>query len=394
MLAGRAWAMRRNEDIAAAVARNRPQMKAMLTEMVNCGSYTHNPDGVDRVAEIVAREMPACFQREAVESDGYAQHHRFSHVTGPGLPTLMAGHMDTLCPPDGPVRELTERGDRLVGPGVNDMKGGLAVLIWSLKVLEQCGLLDDLSVVCLFNSDEEVGSPTSARLFREMEGRASRALVFECGGPEGTVVTTRKGCLRYRLTITGEPSHFGNLKGRKASAALEMAHKTIAFEALNAADGSLAANVGRVEGGLAANAVAEHATMDVDLRYWTAEAEQKAMAAIEEINASASGPGLRSDLTRLSYRPPLRPSAESMRMFDLIVRLAAELGQPITEEKRGGLSDANWLSHVGVPTIDGLGPCGDGDFTPDEFIFTETLFQRVELVAHLLLALKGRLVTI
>ena len=288
------------------------------------------------------------------------------------------------------MTSLIDRGDKLLGPGVNDMKGGVCVMVWALKILDRLGMLADLPVVCVVNGDEEVGSPTSAPYFRETAKEAARALVFECGGPEGTVVTTRKGCLRYRLEITGAPSHFGNLKGPKSSAVLEMAHKTMAFEALNAPEGELAANVGRVEGGLAANAVAERATMDVDIRYWTLDAEATAREKLEEINAVCHVPGCRSRLERLSYRPPMRPTEESMAMFDMIVRLGEALGTTIVEEKRGGLSDGNWVSHEGCPVIDGLGPCGDGDFTPEEFIHKETLFQRVELVATLLVELAKR----
>ena len=381
--------MQRNPAIARAVEEHRDAIKAFLAEMVNQTSYTHNPADVERVGAMVEREMPSCFELETFPNDRFAAARRFTHAPG-GRPILLGGHIDTLCPPDGPVTSLIDRGDKLLGPGVNDMKGGVCVMVWALKILDRLGMLADLPVVCVVNGDEEVGSPTSSPYFRETAKQAARALIFECSGPEGTVVTTRKGCLRYRLAITGAPSHFGNLKGRKSSAVLQMAHKTVAFEALNAPDGALAVNVGRVEGGLAANAVAEHATMDVDIRYWTLDAEAVAREKLEEINAACQVPGCDSRMERLSYRPPMRPTDESMAMFDLIVRLGEALGEPIVEEKRGGLSDGNWVAHEGCPVIDGLGPRGDGDFTPDEFIYTESLFQRVELVATLLPELARR----
>ncbi|MEW6358589.1 MAG: M20/M25/M40 family metallo-hydrolase [Planctomycetota bacterium] len=377
--------MNRNAAIAAAVAKNRPRILTFLKDLVECNSYTHNKAGTDRIAKMVADAMPRGFEHQRIPNERYGDHHRFLLLREARPTTVLAGHLDTLCPPDDSFNRLTEKGDRLTGPGVYDMKGGDTVLIWALRVLDECDLLDDLSLICIFNGDEEVGSPTSNHIFTGMKGKAARAFVFEGGGTEGTVVTTRKGVARYRLRIEGRPAHFGCLKGRKISAVEELAHKVLAIESLNEPDGSLVANVGKVSGGLAANNVANDAAMDFEVRYWTADGEARALKAIEERMASVSVPGCALRLDRLSYRPPWQPTRESMALFDHIRAVAAPLGQTIIEEKRGGVSDANWLAHAGIPTIDGLGPIGDLDFTPDEYILTETLFQRIELTAHLLI---------
>ncbi len=382
--------MKRNGRIIAAIRKNRERILALLRGLVECNSYVHNKAGVERVAEMILREMPRGFEHERIPSAQFADHHRLSHVRGASSPVVLAGHLDTLCPPESPFRHMAEQGEKILGPGTCDMKGGLVVLIWALKTLELCGLLDDLSVVCLFNTDEEVGSPTSAPLFTALRDKASHALVFEAGGPEGTVVTTRKGVARYRLDIEGKAAHFGCLKGAKCSAIEDLAHKVLAIESLNAPDGSLVANVGKVEGGLAANAVAERANMDFETRYWTADVEARAADAVRKIVSHPAVPGCRLNLNRLSHRPPLQPSPESRALFERICAVAKTLGQNIVEEKRGGVSDANWLAHAGIPTIDGLGPIGDGDFTDQEYILKESLFQRIELTAHVLLSLAGK----
>lgn len=381
--------MQRNEAVAAAINESRADIMAFLTQLVNCNSYVWDRDAVGRVAEMIVEAMPGSFTHEAIAADCFADHHRFSHVTDSSLPVVLAGHMDTLCPPEGRFQRLTEQGDKLLGPGVSDMKGGLTVLIWALKVLERCGLLNGMSLVCIFNGDEEVGSPTSGELFTAMKGKASRALVFEAGGPGGTVVTTRKGVARYRLDIRGKAAHFGCLQGDKTSAVEELAHKIQGVESLNAEDSSLVANVGKVEGGLAANKVAETAVMEFEVRYWDAAVGAKAAEGIEDLAQRPSVPGCDLALSRLSYRPPLQPSSESRAFFDLACKVAQSLGGTIIEEKRGGVSDANWLAYAGIPTLDGLGPIGDLDFTEDEYILKETLFQRIEIAAHLLLALQA-----
>ena len=381
--------MTRDEAIARAIEGSRSGILDFLAELVNANSYTLNREGVNRVAEMVAGEMPACLEHEVIEVEGFAAHHRFSHKVGFGLPILLAGHVDTLCPPESPFNRLTEQGEKLLGPGVNDMKGGITVLVWSLKVLEQLGLLDDFSVVCLINADEEFGSQTSHRLFAEMEGRARRALVFECGGPGGTVVTTRKGVTRHRIDFAGGAAHHACTKVPKVSAIEELAHKALALEAMNQADGSLVVNVGVVDGGLNPNTVAETASLAFEMRYWTPEVEAAALNAVRELIACPTVEGCSMKMSDISHRPPLQPSDESMQLFETIRRVAADLGRPIVEEKRGGVSDANWLSHVGIPVIDGLGPIGDLDFTEDEYIIKETLFTRIELTVNVLLHLRA-----
>lgn len=378
------------EAVVRVVEDDREAILAFLSELVACNSFSRNKAGVDAAAGIVAKQMPACFGHETVASDEFGDHHLFRHSGAGGLPVVLAGHLDTLCPPDPAFDSLSDRGETMVGPGVNDMKGGDAVLVWALKALERCGRLEGFPATVIFNGDEELGSPDSNRLFRAMRGRASSALVFECGGPEGTVVTTRKGISRFRLSIRGRASHFGNLKGPKASAVEEMARKVLAVEALNRPGEGVSANVGRASGGLAANKVAEEAEMDYEVRAWSPEVLAETLRQLGAIAASPDVEGCSLSVERLSRRPPMQPSPASRRLFDLTVALAAELGQTVVEEKRGGVSDACWLSDAGLPTLDGLGPLGDGDFTPDEYIVKETLFQRIALTACLLAELQER----
>ncbi|HRU04868.1 MAG TPA: M20/M25/M40 family metallo-hydrolase [Candidatus Brocadiia bacterium] len=380
---------RARQDIHDFVTSHRGPILSLLEEMVGCNSFSHNKAGVDAVAAMIGRHVPPRFSHQVFRQNELGDHHVYSWLPpGAAKSIVLAGHLDTLCPPDPSFNSLVDRGETLHGPGVNDMKSGDVVLIWAVKALDALGLLDRLPLTIIFNGDEEIGSPTSNAIFSGMAGKASAALVFECGGPEGTVVTTRKGVTRQRLHITGAPSHFGNLKGAKVSAVLEAAHKIIAIEALNRPDKSVVANAGRVEGGLAANAVAEKAVIDFEARYWTPEIEAETRKAIASLVSAPAVPGCSLRVEQLSFRPPMRPTPQSMRLFHTIVALAASMGETIIEEKRGGVSDACWLSHAGIPTVDGLGPLGDHDFTPKEYITKETLFRRIELTANLLIEMR------
>ena len=372
------------DEIKKLVKANQGKIFAFLKKMVACNSYSHNKPGIDNVGKMIKNEMPKCFSATTVKHNQYGDNYIYRHNNFSKKPILLVGHMDTLCPEDASFNRLAVAGNKLIGPGVNDMKGGLTVLIWSLKILERAGALKEIPITCIFNSDEEIGSVFSDRIFKNMRGKAGLALVFECGGPAGTVVTARKSNARFRLNITGVPNHFGNLKERKVSALEELAGKIIVIESLNRSDKSVAANVGKAGGGLAANAVAEHAFMEFEVRHWSPDIEKETLRRIRQIASTPNVTGCRLDIEIMGHRPAMKASEKSMKIFNLIVKTGKELGQKIIEEERGGLSDGNWLSYVGIPTIDGLGPLGDGDFTRNEFIFKQTLFDRIELVSNLL----------
>jgi glutamate carboxypeptidase len=373
-------------EVRRCIAEIREPALHLLGELVACDSYCHNKAGVDRVGDLVTAAMPACFEHQLIPEAVCGDHHIYRHSVPGRLPILLAGHLDTIGARDEGFDCMESRETTLVGPGVADMKGGDVVAIFALRVLERCGLLDDIPVVCIFNGDEELGSPRSHPLFCDMRDKVSAALVFESGGPEGTVVIARKGIQRYRMHITGKGCHFGNLHEAKVSAVLELAHKVLAIEALNREDGSLVTNVGRVEGGLLANCVAGEASLDYELRYWDAALAEEVEGHVQALLASTVVPGCELRNERLSHRPPMQVAPD---LYARVRVVAESLGLPAGEEKRGGVSDACWLSHVGIPVVDGLGPLGDCDNTCDEYIVTESLFQRIELTANLLLTLNS-----
>lgn len=371
------------DNINRAIAKFRPDIMVFLADIVGINSFSRNRTGVNRVAERVVASLPRGFSCRTISGKDLGDHHICTRLRAGRAPIILAGHLDTLCPEDPEFNKLIAAGDRLLGPGVNDMKSGVAVIVWALRVLEECGLLNQLSIRCIFNGDEELGSFNSYSIFAEQRGNAQAALVYECGGPEGTIVTTREGIQRFRLTVTGKGAHFGNLKERKVSAIEELAHKILDVEKMNG-DPNLSVNVGRIEGGLAANKVAEQSFMDFELRYWDPALQNRVNEFVASLVKTIAVPGCQCRVEGLSHRPPMKPTPESRRLFERIAGLGARLGETIKEEKRGGVSDACWLADAGIPTIDGLGPLGDNDFTRDEYIRAETLFQRIALTAHLL----------
>ncbi len=374
--------------IAQFVLANQARILDFLKAIIECPSASSDAAGVNRIGEIISRAMPQGFEREVVQKPPYGNHLIFKHLRPPQIPVVLGGHMDTICPPG--FDKLTREGNRLRGPGTADMKGGLVVMIWALKTLEECGLLEQLPVICIFNADEEVNSPTSRDIFKGMHGKAAAGLVFECAGMNNSAVTTRRGIAIFDLTIKGKPGHAGLYQGAKSNAILEAAHKVIQIEAMNRPDQSIATHVGIIQGGEAYNAIPKDCRMTIDLRCWDPAIGEQAEAQLHRIAGATIIPGCATTMVKRTFRPPMRPDAAAQSLFELARKIAAELGQQLPPEERGGGSDASWLAHVGIPSLDGLGPIGANDFTDQEYILESSLFERISLVANLLLNLNHR----
>jgi glutamate carboxypeptidase len=294
-----------------------------------------------------------------------------------------------VYPPDTFDSGVVLQGSYLLGPGVADMKGGIVVMVGTLWALDRLNVLPGIPLLLAFNGDEEIGSPRSGKMLMELARSSRLGLVFECGGPEGSVVTARRGLHRYRLEIGGEAGHAGNHSGDKKSALVELAHRILELEALNDPEAGLSVNVGRVSGGSAANVIPGKAEAEFEVRF----SEQRQSDEIEERMRALTNSPYHSSLmvhaTRSHSRPVMARTSATPRLYQEAARIAGKIQISLSEESRGGASDANLLAASGLPTIDGLGPIGEMDHSENERILKDSLFQRVELLVHLLWNLKA-----
>ncbi len=354
-------------------------MLMLLKELVEINSYSHNKAGIKRCLEIFAKNFPDCFEVVAQEDRLLAKNHSYSSGY-----VLLVGHMDTVFPPEGNFNSFSRDGDFIRGPGVYDMKGGLIVALYALRFLEYLQKIEEIPVSFLINSDEEIGSPGS-RTFIIEEARGARfALVFEGGGPKGEIVCGRKGKLGYLLSTLGRAGHAGFFVDNKPSAILEMAHKIISIEALNSQSQGISANVGTIEGGLGPNIVPARCRASVDIRFSRMSQQEELVQRIDKIAQECKVRGVRTVLEKISERPPMEPE-KNMPLWKKVEEIAYLLGQKISCEMRGGVSDANFISHSGTMVLDGLGPIGGDDHSPQEYILGRSLAPRIELTAHILL---------
>ncbi len=302
-------------------------------------------------------------------------------------PVLLLGHFDTVWPVGTLDRmPFREQDGRLHGPGTFDMKAGIVVAMLAVRALRQVrGAVPDL--LMLWTGDEEVGSRTSRSLIEETARASSAVLVLEPSLPGGFVKTSRKGVGEFEITVHGVSAHAGLDPGKGASAIHELARIIVALEALQDLDRGISVNVGVVTGGSRPNVVADRATARIDVRVPTMEEAARVAAAIRMLQPSRST--IRLEISGGIERPPLERSAAVVRLYQEARRVAAALGRDLEEGAAGGGSDGNFTAALGVPTLDGLGPEGDGAHAAHEHVRVADLTWRGAFLAAFLEAVSG-----
>jgi glutamate carboxypeptidase len=359
-------------------------MLALLEKMVRIQSGTFNKQGVDQMGRLIT----STFQSNAVSCQVMEQDTFGNHIVVTSLckkrfdkQILLSGHMDTVFPKDTQFNWYKEDNTHCFGPGVIDMKGGLVAGIFALKALDNEKLLKKIPVKFFFNSDEEIGSPSSKNYIQKEARNSAFAFVLETGGRNGEIVTGRKGNLSLELKIKGIAGHAAFAGKDKASAIAELAHKIIAFESLNNLDRGISVNVGKVKGGIGPNTVPEHAMARIDFRFTRIADRADLEKRISEITKKKDIPKTSSHFAILSSRPPMPASEQNKELFQAVQETAASVGLSVSEEFRAGVSDANLIAGEQTPVIDGLGPIGAMDHSEDEYLIKESLLQRSALLA-------------
>lgn len=355
-----------------------------LRELVLQPSFSQHKHEVDAAGRLIAGQLADSSMTLEVDEQGKTGNHLLFRSPACKSHThsiLLLGHMDTVFPPESGFNWYREEGDRIFGPGVIDMKGGLSVAIFALRALDSLDLLSAIPITFICNSDEEIGSPTSKGLIKKEAQKSLFGLVFECGGLDGEIVTARKGKTGYNLDIKGQAGHAAFSGPAKASAILELARKIIAVEKLNDPDRQLVVNVGTVQGGIGPNTVAEHASARIDTRFLTKQDGANCTAALEMINENCTVPNTRGSLTITSNREPMEQTTANRKLFKHILREAEQLHLSVKAELRSGVSDANEIAAAGAPVIDGMGPLGDCDHSDREYMIRHTLPEKTLLAA-------------
>jgi glutamate carboxypeptidase len=378
------------EDALAWLSGRRPAAEALLGRLVETSSFTADPTGVARVAELVAPELVAAgLAVERLASERFGPHLAFRGPTA-GAPVFLLGHLDTVFPA-GAFEGFRVEGDRATGPGAFDMKGGLVVMLLGLMAARRAGLLDGIPLAGLLVSDEEVGSPDSQPHLRRLAAGARAALCFESGRPGDLLVTRRKGVAGLEVVAHGVAAHAGNEHAHGRNAIWALARFVDRAQRLSA-DGATV-NVGTFRGGTAKNTVPDRAEAQVDLRFLTPEAGVLLEASLAEAaRASAVDvEGTRLEARRTAWRDPLMRTEGSAALAEAYgaCQRAAGLGSGEAPLMGGG-SDACTTGALGIPTIDGLGPRGRAFHTREETVELDSLVPKAQAFLRYLATLDPR----
>ena len=333
-----------------------------LELLVNIDSGTGQIDGINSIISYLEQWLRDIGLAVTLHNSTSYGNNLVARQQGKGhLRLLLVGHVDTVYPQGAVVIQPFHMKDGIAfGPGVIDMKSGVLMGIYTLQALMETGFEEYSELIFVFNNDEEVGSTGSAPLLREIARQVDIGLVLESSRSIEIVTRARKGAEKYELEVVGVPAHSGAEPNRGRSAVIELAHKMIAIHHLNSLFPGVTFNVTRISSSEPLNVVPDSARCHISVRAFNQRGLDLAATALDQIASGCSIPDTQTRLTRTRGRVAYEATSQVMRLVEIAQSEAKGLGIELIAESKGGVSDANLLMEVGVPTLDSLGPIGGG----------------------------------
>jgi glutamate carboxypeptidase len=368
--------------------KNQPSLIRFIRALVECESPTDSPEAVSRCAELLADSLRDIADGRTVPGKGVGRTY-VCEFRLPGKKTggriLALGHSDTVWPMGSlHAMKFRQRDGRLWGPGVLDMKTGLAIFAFAMRGLRELNIPVAHEVRLLVNPDEEIGSPVSRATTEALAKGCRAVLVLEPGtGLEGKAKTARKGIGGYRVSVRGVAAHSGVDFEKGASAVVELSRQIERISRFTDLKRGITVNPGLISGGTRPNVIAGQAETHVDVRVPRARdavALDKKFRALRPFDKRCS-----LEVTGGLNRPPMERSKGTAELFRLARGFATELGIALEESSTGGGSDGNFTAALGVPTLDGIGAVGEGAHAAHESVLVDRLADRVALLAKLVL---------
>jgi glutamate carboxypeptidase len=391
---------------AAVEAASAEPMLAQVEAWASVNSGTGNLEGLEAMAGLLADaysalpgelELEEAASVEAVDPDGSKRsicYGRNLHLTvRPEAPVqlLLTGHMDTVFAKDHAFQALTwlEPGRVLGGPGVADMKGGIAVMLAALKAVEANSGRDAFGYEVVINSDEETGSAGSAALIAQAAQAKRAALTYEPAAlPDGTLAGARPGSGNFSFVIKGRSAHAGRNPEDGRNAVVAAAE--LALRLAHSKTPGLSINPAKIDGGSPNNVVPDHAILRANLRPLTGDDQEIAQRLIANaVEQVAKEHDVYVEVHGGFGRPPKSMTGEAEVLFHLVRKAGADLGQAIDWQPTGGVCDGNNIAACGVPVVDTMGVRGGKIHSMEEYLIVESLAERAALSALTILRLAG-----
>lgn len=376
------------KDVLAYLQSRREGMICLLRRMTTAESPSDVPGAQHEIREIIAAEFERLgflVRRVPGHSSGGMLHARPADRIHSSPTQLILGHYDTVWPL-GTLDEMPfEQVDDIVrGPGVYDMKAGVAQALLALETMQHFAFEPQVVPHVFFNSDEEIGSRESRRYIESLAPLMNRVFVLEPSlGPAGLLKTARKGIGRFTVTVKGEAAHAGLDPGAGASAILELSHVIQALFELNDFDRGITVNVGTIDGGLRPNVVAPESKAVIDVRVASQQDADRVEAAILGLQPAIEGTSL--EIEGRYGRPAMERTPANRQLWRLACSLGDDLGLQLDEGLAGGGSDGNFTS-LYTATLDGMGAVGDGAHARHEHLQLTPTIERAALLTLLLMA--------
>lgn len=360
-----------------------------LRELVAIETPTGDAARVGEAAAWLSERLAPFGELSSRDLQGYGPLLRLRRP-GTAHRVMLSGHMDTVWAVGSWGDLWREHNGQIFGPGIYDMKGGLLFIVELLRWLDATGA-EHPTLDILINPDEEIGSVASAAAIRESALENDLVLVLEPTTRDGVVKLARKGSGEYRLAIRGRSAHQGVEPELGVNAVVEAAHQVMRLLELQdlVAGSTLGPNV--LIGGTASNVVPDHAELRIDVRAWTVDEQRRLDEGIAALAPVLDGISL--ELSGGWNRPPMEMSEASMAVFERARAIGGHLGLDLKWVRWGGSSDANLTAAAGTPTVDGLGPVGEGSHQHTENIEVEALPARMALFAELVASLSEPIAT-
>lgn len=395
-----------NAELAAIDAARAEPMLAQVERWAAINSGTRNLAGLASLAGLLADAFASlrgditlidAAPVESVAPDGRVSqigHGRHLHLrVRPDAPVqmLFTGHMDTVFPADHPFQSLDWREPGVLnGPGVADMKGGIAVMLAALSAVEGTPHAGRIGYEVVINSDEETGSASSAALIARAASGKIAAFTYEPTTlPDGTLASARAGSGNFSLIVTGRSAHAGRNpeEGRNAL----VAAADLALRLKRSVAPGLAVNPAKIDGGGPNNVVPDHAILRVNFRPATPDDEVKARALLDRLVAEiAAEHEVQIHVHGGFGRPPKPFDDRAQKLFGLVRQAGADLGLSIGWKATGGVCDGNNIAACGVPVVDTMGVRGGAIHSADEYLIVESLSERAALSALTIMRIAER----
>ncbi|MEH3116488.1 MAG: glutamate carboxypeptidase [Methylorubrum populi] len=376
--------------LARADSYQEPTLK-FLERLVNIDSGSDDEKGLESLAEVVVAELKAVGAK--VETSKAVEPGKGSNIvatlSGTGTARiLLIAHMDTVFPTGEAVRRpFTITGDRMIGPGVVDDKGGIALGLSTLRILRDLKFTNFRTITFLLNSNEEIGSPGARALIGTQAREHDVVLNLEPGRPADGLVISRKGSGVLRVDVKGRSAHAGVAPDSGRNAATELSHQVLQIGKLGDRAKETTVNVTQMKAGTAVNVIPDAASAQADVRAFVPEEFDRVERDASRIAETPLVPDTSTSVRLARGFPPMPRNADTDELAARTQAIYGEIDRTLTLESSGGASDAGFSAAAGTPTIDGLGIVGGQIHTPNEYGEVKSIVPRLYLLTRLIMDL-------